>query len=410
MNLKYICEQMVRILHSNITCISESGKIEFCYGDMTAQCNPLFTDEEFLAFIHKHEIKEYPELWSENDTILYAVISLETSDKNKDEEKYIRKIVIGPVCTEKRVRDSELYLVKQHHIKDTMGFRLSFCELKVFGSGILMLYYMITGKELTLNDLWQKNGIQETDIIEAKERVSSTIFERQEQELPHNPYDQELRELDSIRHGDVEMLNRSLSETYRGEVGQLAKNQIRQAKNIAICVIALASRAAISGGMIPEEAFSMVDGYIMKIEDMNNAVKIDAMMRQAEYEFAERVAEIHKNQQKNELIERTKNYIYQNLHSEIIIGEIGQKIGVNSSYLSDLFHRVEGMTIQQYIRKEKIRLAENMLRYSDYGVREIASYLSFCSQSYFGNIFRQQTGMTPAKYRKKYRKWEKCDS
>lgn len=69
----------------------------------------------------------------------------------------------------------------------------------------------------------------------------------------------------------------------------------------------------------------MVDGYILKIEDMNNAVKINSMMRQAEYEFAERVAEIHKNQHKNELVERTKNYIYQNLHSEIVIGEIGQK-------------------------------------------------------------------------------------
>ena len=66
--------------------------------------------------------------------------------------------------------------------------------------------------------------------------------------------------MDSIRHGDVEMLIRSLAETYRGEVGQLAKNQVRQAKNIAICVIALASRAAISGGMIPEEACSVVDG------------------------------------------------------------------------------------------------------------------------------------------------------
>ena len=408
MKLEYICEQMVRILHSNITCIGESGKIEFSYGDMTVQCNPLFTDEEFGDFIYKREIKEYPEVLSENDTILYAVISLKNDVKNKDEnkEKYIRKIVIGPVCTEKHVRDSELYLVRKHHIKDAAGFRLSFCELKVFGSGILMLYHLITGKELALNDLWQKNGIQETDIIEVKEQVSSTIFERQEQELPHNPYDQELREMDSIRHGDVEMLNHSLSETYRGEVGQLARNQIRQAKNIAICVIALASRAAIGGGILPEEAFSMVDGYIMKIEDMNNAVKIDSMMRQAEYEFAERVAEIHKNQQKNELIERTKNYIYQNLHSEIVIGKIGQKIGVNSSYLSELFHRIEGMTIQQYIRKEKIRLAENMLRYSDYEVKEIASYLSFCSQSYFGNIFRQQTGMTPAKYRKKYGKWK----
>ena len=388
MNLEYICEQMVRILHGNITCISESGAIEACYGDMAAQCNPLFTDPEFLSAVHERERKDYPDLFYEKDTILYAVVSLENA-----------KIVAGPVSTEKHTKDSEHYLMQHHHISDETGFRLSFCELKVFVSGILMLYHMITGKELTINDLWQKNGIRETDIIEVKGQISSVIFEHQEQELPHNPYDQEVRELDSI-------LNRSLAETYRGEVGQLAKNQVRQAKNIAICVIALASRAAISGGMIPEEAFSMVDGYIMKIEDMNNAVKIDSMMRQAEYEFAECVAEIHKNQQKNELVEWTKNYIYQNLHSDIVIGEIGQKIGVNTSYLSDLFHKVEGTTIQQYIRKEKIRLAENMLRYSDYEVKEIASYLSFCSQSYFGNIFRQQTGMTPARYRKKYGKWK----
>lgn len=399
MNLEYICEQMVRILHGNITCISESGAIEACYGDMAAQCNPLFTDPEFLSAVHERERKDYPDLFYEKDTILYAVVSLENA-----------KIVAGPVSTEKHTKDSEHYLMQHHHISDETGFRLSFCELKVFGSGILMLYHMITGKELTINDLWQKNGIRETDIIEVKGQISSVIFEHQEQELPHNPYDQEVRELDSIRHGDVEMFNRSLAETYRGEVGQLAKNQVRQAKNIAICVIALASRAAISGGMIPEEAFSMVDGYIMKIEDMNNAVKIDSMMRQAEYEFAECVAEIHKNQQKNEqkneLVEWTKNYIYQNLHSDIVIGEIGQKIGVNTSYLSDFFHKVEGTTIQQYICKEKIRLAENMLRYSDYEVKEIASYLSFCSQSYFGNIFRQQTGMTPARYRKKYGKWK----
>ena len=54
MNLEYICEQMVRILHGNITCISESGAIEACYGDMAAQCNPLFTDPDNL-FSHAHE-------------------------------------------------------------------------------------------------------------------------------------------------------------------------------------------------------------------------------------------------------------------------------------------------------------------------------------------------------------------
>ena len=117
---------------------------------------------------------------------------------------------------------------------------------------------------LQCNDEMQEDVMSETDIIEAKEQVSSVIFEHQEQEIPHNPYDQELREMDSIRRGDVEMLKHSMSETYRGEIGQLARNPVRQAKNVAICVITLASRAAIDGGMVPEEAFSMVDGYILK--------------------------------------------------------------------------------------------------------------------------------------------------
>ncbi|MFR8855621.1 MAG: hypothetical protein ACLVG6_02480 [Dorea formicigenerans] len=61
-------------------------------------------------------------------------------------------------------------------------------------------------------NLWQKNGIRGSkDNIEVKGQISSVIFEHQEQDLPHNPYDQEVRGLDGIRHGDVEMLNRSLA-------------------------------------------------------------------------------------------------------------------------------------------------------------------------------------------------------
>lgn len=72
---------------------------------------------------------------------------------------------------------------------------------------------------LQCNDEMQEDVMSETDIIEAKEQVSSVIFEHQEQEIPHNPYDRELREMDSIRRGDVEMLKHSMSETYRGKLG-----------------------------------------------------------------------------------------------------------------------------------------------------------------------------------------------
>lgn len=198
------------------------------------------------------------------------------------------------------------------------------------------------------------------------------------------------------------MLEKCIQETYTGVVGKLAKNEVRQAKNIAICVITLASRAAISGGLLPEEAFSMVDGYIQKIEEMRSALKVDAMMRQAEFEFARRVAQKKQSKEKHYLVEKAKNLIFQNLHGTFELREIAEKLGVHQSYLSSLFMKVEGITMQKYVAKEKINLGENLLRYSDYGIQEIASYLSFCSQSHFGSVFKEWTGMTPFQYRKKY--------
>ena len=206
----------------------------------------------------------------------------------------------------------------------------------------------------------------------------------------------------SIRKGDVEMLRQSLQETYHGEVGRLSTNDLRQAKNIAICVITLASRAAIEGGLLPEVSFSMVDGYVLEIEKMSNIAKIDATMRQVEFRYAKEVARIRGKQQKNQLVEQAKNYIFQNLHSDLTLNDIGKQIGANASYLSTLFRKVEGITIQLYIRNEKIRMAENMLRYSEHDVGDIANYLSFSSQSYFGRVFKEQTGMTPAQYRKQF--------
>lgn len=51
--------------------------------------------------------------------------------------------------------------------------------------------------------------------------------------------------------------------------------------------------------------------------------------------------------------------------------------------------------------REKLRVAKNMLEYSDYSCTEIAGYLAFSQDSYFGKVFRQETGLTPTEYRKK---------
>ena len=88
---------------------------------------------------------------------------------------------------------------------------------------------------------------------EFERRLSRELFQYQENVGLHNPYEQELREMNSITNGDIEALSRSMSETYEGEIGILAKDPLRSAKNVAIGNITLASRAAIRGGMSTEK-------------------------------------------------------------------------------------------------------------------------------------------------------------
>lgn len=60
------------------------------------------------------------------------------------------------------------------------------------------------------------------------------------------------------------------------------------------------------------------------------------------------------------------------------------------------------INISQYILSNKIYTVRNMLAYSDYPISAIALTLAFSSQSYFTEIFRKQTEMTPMHYRACY--------
>lgn len=233
-------------------------------------------------------------------------------------------------------------------------------------------------------------------------------FENRETGKLHNPYDQEMREFTSIENGNVEELKNSLSEDYPGEVGKLARTPLRQMKNRGIAVITLASRAAIRGGILPEEAYSLSDSYIQKIEDCNDIPTVLHLFHSAEYRYAQMVHdhndEGQKGKQSNIYTEGCKTYIFSHLHEKIQIQDIASMLSINANYLSEVFHKHEGITITEYIQREKINLAKNLLIYSKYTYSEIATYLGYSSQSHLGRQFKQRTKMTMYLYRIQYGK------
>ena len=249
-----------------------------------------------------------------------------------------------------------------------------------------------------------------------QKRIMEEVFQRQENEAIHNPYEQELRELYSIEQGDEETLAQSISETYEGDFGVLAKDPLRSHKNLVIGNITMASRAAIRGGLSVEEAFTVADSLIQQLEEIDNIPDVSAFKQQAQYLYVRLVAAAREAAKKagakgkekeprpfqNPLVARTKDYIFTHLHDSIQVAQIASHLQVNPDYLSHLFHRQEKGTVSHYIPREKIKRGENLLKYSDYRIQDIAFYLGFCTQSHFAKVFQQFVGMSPKEYRKMY--------
>ena len=232
-------------------------------------------------------------------------------------------------------------------------------------------------------------------------------LEVSEQERDHNSQEYERMLLKAVREGNVEVMERMLTGENLLEpehMGVLAQSRFKQTEYMAVAMITLVARNAVEGGMNQEKAFGLADLYMQKFERCKSAVEILSLAARAEFDFTEKVKLAREKDSKLHYIETCKTYIANNLRKPFQIGDIAPEIGINRSYLARKFSEVEGMTIQQYVTRERCAHAAKLLRYSDYSISLIAEYFCFSSQSHFGRAFKEYSGMTPKEYRNRYKR------
>ncbi|MBR1892331.1 MAG: helix-turn-helix transcriptional regulator [Lachnospiraceae bacterium] len=367
----YFMEQLVNIMHAPLSVIDGSGVLRKSYGLNDKDKTVCEYEAELIAHL-KDLLKTTSPCMTDEEGKCYAALSLQENGM----------IVVGPI---------------------SFGL-VTFNE---FASTLLLLNHQITGQELRLAKFLKNNQRFYKSTTGYKELVTRDFFEKNENAFVHNPYDQELREISSIERGDRKGLAESISETYEGKVGTLADDPLRSHKNVAIGNITLASRAAIRGGVSAEKSFSLADTLIQRVEKIDNIVEVEAFKREAQFAFIGLVEEEkgHAGNIKSRispLVQKTKDYIFSHLNESIEIAEIAEELGVNADYLSHLFSVEEKITISGYIRHEKLLRSENLLKYSNYKVKEIAYYLGFCSQSHFSRAFKEKMGISPDEYRRRF--------
>ena len=226
-------------------------------------------------------------------------------------------------------------------------------------------------------------------------------YDAKEMEQFHNTYHYEQLYMDHIRSGNVEGLKNFFSNAFSIQAGQLADNTLRQAKNILIVSVTLATRCAIEGGLDIESAYQLSDVYIQESEKLQNAEALYQLQYNMLLDFTRRVAQAQIPHDATSDIYKCIQYIKQHTNQAISTSDMAAYIGKSRSHLSRCFKKELGFGMNEFIMRCKLEEARSLLTYTDKSLSEISSYLCFSSQAYFQNVFKKKFGVTPNEYRRR---------
>lgn len=336
----------------------------------------------------------------EDNNFLYGMI------KAKDEPLFF---LIGPICLSSATETDMKKFLFNHDVPDTYSSVVSeylfYAPVIPFNYAIQLLLFF----HLTIN----RESVSATALVLRDSDNSSASLEKAFKEMfRHNEqlqYDEiekhtslqfENRMLFYIQNGLPKKLVELFENESIGRTGKLSSDSLRQEKNNGICSITLSTRAAIAGGLNSEIAFQFSDITIQQIENCRTINEINMITYKTTLELCERVAALQKNASNNPMIDRIIKYIIEHICEKITVDELAKLVHTNRSFLSGKFKSEMGISLNEYINKQKITEAKRLLQHTDKSLPAIASYLSFSSQSHFQNTFKKITGTTPANYRK----------
>lgn len=221
--------------------------------------------------------------------------------------------------------------------------------------------------------------------------------------LPH--YRDEYIRYDAIQHGDIEMAS-MLTENgtlhLRNEARLLSENTVKNSCYHLVIEASTLARMCMENGMSHDEAYTISDIYIRRLDRVTAAEEVDRLYKQMCLDYAERMSEIRKEPAISRHVRKCIDYIYENLGGDLSIKVLATVTGLNPSYLSRLFSKEIGYPIKQFILEAKIETAQHLLKHTELSYSRVAFSLGFSSQSAFIAVFKKFTNMTPRAYREQY--------
>lgn len=118
--------------------------------------------------------------------------------------------------------------------------------------------------------------------------------------------------------------------------------------------------------------------------------------------LCERNEQIYIPRTLKEKMEKSKEYMHAHYtDKELSIAHLAELAKMSEVYFRKIFQQTYKIAPKKYLTKIRLEHAQHWMQYSFLTLKECASLCGFSSWQYFTKVFKNETGETPAVYRKK---------
>ncbi|MCL2179706.1 MAG: helix-turn-helix domain-containing protein [Treponema sp.] len=212
------------------------------------------------------------------------------------------------------------------------------------------------------------------------------------------PLDMERMLLASLRRGDntegQKILVKLLEMLYK-EV----KNYFPAFRLKAMELAVLLSRAASNPKDIEDNtSLDTTCRFLNKIEESSNFKQITDILSSIIEQMSGMIFSFHGVRHFSAL-RKAERYIWNHYTRKLSLKEIAEASGLSAPYFSTVFKEEMGENLSNYLNRLRVEKAAAMLVTTNMPICEIAGACGFEDQSWFSKIFKNNTGLTPGKYR-----------
>jgi AraC family transcriptional regulator len=98
-------------------------------------------------------------------------------------------------------------------------------------------------------------------------------------------------------------------------------------------------------------------------------------------------------------LRKIQDYVRAHLAESISIEKLAELAELSPFHFSRAFKRATGMTPLQFVTRERMLQAQQLIRETSHSLIEIALEVGYTSPSHFAQVFRRMVGLTPMQFR-----------